>query len=103
MKQTFKEASYTFHYYIQMYTRSHHCGPSNCPSLSPTQALPLSLQLPWLQVAPLKWGDAAALEQLTAMGSFEMLVGSDVTYRPECLGTSAQKGLDKHFGIDIFL
>ena len=39
-----------------------------------------------LQVAPLKWGDAAALEQLTAMGSFEMLVGSDVTYRPECLG-----------------
>lgn len=38
-----------------------------------------------LQVAPLKWGDKEALEQLAALGRFDMIVGSDVTYRPECL------------------
>ena len=83
--------------------RSHHYGPSNCPSLTLSLFLSFaswkifashwsarnSLCFP-LQVAPLKWGDAAALEQLAAMGSFEMLVGSDVTYRPECLGSLAR-------------
>lgn len=47
-----------------------------------------------LQVAPFKWGDAQALEQLVALGTFDMIVGSDVTYRPECLSdllSTAQK------------
>ncbi|CAJ1405212.1 unnamed protein product [Effrenium voratum] len=39
-----------------------------------------------LQVAPLKWGDEEALEHIAALGKFDLVVGSDVTYRPDCLG-----------------
>ncbi|CAE7328763.1 Nphp3 [Symbiodinium necroappetens] len=36
-----------------------------------------------LQVAPLTWGDQ---EQMEVLGTFEMVVGSDVSYRPQCIG-----------------
>eukprot|EP00933_Yihiella_yeosuensis_P004759 TRINITY_DN109170_c0_g1_i1.p1 TRINITY_DN109170_c0_g1~~TRINITY_DN109170_c0_g1_i1.p1 ORF type:complete len:583 (+),score=153.20 TRINITY_DN109170_c0_g1_i1:36-1751(+) len=34
------------------------------------------------QVSPVRWGDS---EQLEALGTFDLVVGSDVTYRPDCL------------------
>ena len=47
-----------------------------------------------LQVAPLTWDDLEGRERLAALGSFELIVGSDVTYRPECLSHSGPKWHD---------
>lgn len=38
------------------------------------------------EVLPLRWGDAPQLQVLTACGHYDLVVGSDITYRPEHIG-----------------